>query len=143
MKFDTTGLEDYLTDKDLESDVGVWIVFPGDRKFNIRRAGGSNAAFARAFQAAVKPYDHLVKKGTLDRALGDKIMYKVYADTVVRDWSGIYDIEGEEIPYSPEAAVEYFTLLPDLFAELMGHANDMATFSITQLEQAKDVLGKG
>ncbi len=142
LKFDTAGLESYLPDHLRESEIGVWLSFPGDRKFRCLRAGGSNKRFIRAFQAAIKPHRRQMDRGTLDPEVSEQIMREVYSRTVVLDWKGIKDAEGQDVPYSPEAAVELFKAVPEMFNDITTLCADMAVFTDGELEDAKQVLGE-
>lgn len=140
-RFDLTGLEGYVTDRALEQE-GVWVAFPGDREFLILRAGGSNREFARALSAVLKPYRRQIEKGTLDPSVSEGLMRQLYARHIIKDWRGIKDAAGNQVPYSVEACVEFMTALPDLFSDIVTMATEMATFSRESMEEAKAVLGE-
>ena len=142
MKFDKSDLGDYLTDETLESEVGVWFKFPGNRRFRMLRAGGSNKRFSRAFQAALRPHKRDLDKGTLDMEIQDEIMRQCYAKHVGVDWDGIKTEDGAAVPYSADAALEFFRAFPNLFADLVTLASDMAQFSEERIEEAKETLGE-
>jgi hypothetical protein len=44
------------------------------------------------------------------------------------NWEGVKDAEGNEVPFTPEAALEFLEELPDLVAKLMVYANDYNTY---------------
>jgi hypothetical protein len=136
MKFDLNGLETYQTDKELESQIGIWLKFPGDRKIHVLRAGGSNTKFIRIFNNKIKPHERQMKRGTLDPDLSNDIIIDAYLEAVVLGWSGFKDEEGNEIPYSKEAARELFKALPELFNDVVNYASDLALF---QEEEAKEI----
>ena len=140
--FDSAGLDDYMTDSTLESEVGVVVVFPRGRKFRILRAGGSNQRFNRAFQAAIRPHRRAMERGTMDLEESQEIMRRVYAKYVVIDWEGIRDSEGKEIPYSVQAAELFFEAFPNLFDDLVRLATEMSLFSEKTIEEAKQALGE-
>lgn len=142
MQFDTKGLEGYLTNKTLESEFGVWLKFPGGRRFRVLRAGGANRRFTRAFQTAIRPHRQTMERRGLDVELSDQIMREVYSKHVVIDWEGIKDADGNEVPYSPGAAIQFFAVVPELFAEIATLAQNMATFSQETVEEAKKELGE-
>ena len=142
MKFDKTGLDGYITDRNIESETGVWIKFPQGRKFCILRAGGANKKFSRALQKAVKPYRRQLEKNTLDPDVADKLFQSVYARHVVIDWDGINDEDGTPVPCTPENIEAFFEAFPEIFKELSDAAGDMATFSEETLKEAAEVLGE-
>lgn len=139
--FDTTGLENYLSNELMENEQGVWVTFPGDRSIHILRAGGSNHKFNRTFQNAVRPLKRKMDNGTLSVTESNELMYKVYARSVVIGWKGITD-GGKPVPCTESSVVEFFKTFPELFDELMGYAQDRLTFLQEVLVEAKTELGK-
>jgi hypothetical protein len=142
MQFDTTGLEGYITDRDIEGKEGVWLKFPGDREFLVLRAGGSNSAFSRRFQQLIKPHRKQIDRGTLDPQVSDDLMRQAYCETVVKDWRGIKDPMGTPIPWSKEAGMAFFAAFPELFSEVVELASSYTTFQHAEVEEAKEVLGE-
>lgn len=142
MQFDKTGLGDYLTDETLESEVGIWLKFPGGRRFRVLRAGGSNKKFLRALNAAIRPHKRAMDRGTMDVETSDEIMRSIYAKHVVVDWDGIKDEKGKKVPCTPENVAEFFKVFPNLFSDLTTLATDMAQFSEDRIEEAKETLGE-
>lgn len=143
MQFDKSGLESYITDKQIEASIGVWLPpFPGDRRIKVLRAGGSNKRFSRAFQTAIKPHRRAMERGTMDQDVSDAIMRDVYAKHVVVDWKNINDAEGNPAPCTPENVAAFFDAFPEIFSEVIAYAGEMATFSEENLEEAKETLGE-
>lgn len=140
--FDSAGLEGYVTDESRESVTGVWLGFPGERKFKCLRAGGSNKKFLRTFQHLIKPHRRQMERGTLDTDISDDIMRRVYAKTIVLDWKGINDAKKQPVPFNQQNVVAFFMAFPEVFNDLVTLCSDMATFSEEQLEEAKEVLGE-
>ncbi len=141
-KFDTRGLASYIPDRELESVEGVWLRFPGGRAFRCLRAGGSNKKFIRMFQAKIKPYRRQVDSGTLDTEVSDEIMRDVYVHTVVLDWEGIKDGDGNDVPFDRETAKDFFKVVPELFNEVVAQCADMSNFAQDEIEEAKEILGE-
>jgi len=142
MEFDKSGLETYLTDKDLEAIDGVWLKFPGDRKVHILRAGGSNSKFSRTAATITKPYQRQIQRGTIDPEKVTELMLDIYLQSVILDWKGFKDAEGKEIPYSREVAREFFTQVPEMFSELMELAGDLALFQDQEVEETSKHMGE-
>ena len=142
MQFDKTGLEGYITDREVESDIGTWLPpFPNGRRFRIKRAGGANRKFARAFQAAIKPYKRQIDREELDPDISERILREVYARHIVVDWEGIKDTEGNEVPCTPENVEAFFAAIPEIFTEVRSYADTAATFAEQNLEEAEDSVG--
>lgn len=142
MQFDTTGLETYITNPDLESTTGVWLDFPGDRAFLVFRAGGSNEAYGRKFQHLIKPYRRQLDKGTISKEVSDNILRHVYAETVIKDWRGIKDDKGKPVPYSVENCIEFLKAFPELFNDIQSLAGELATFNMENVEEAQVAVGE-
>ncbi len=138
--FSKRGLENYSTDQSLESSRGVWIDY-GDRAFQVLRAGGSNHRYVRALAAALRPHARAISKRTMDPAKLRQIYWDLFARHVVIGWRGIQDTEGNDIPFSEEAALAFFESFPDLFDEIKDYAEDMGTFAEEGIEEAAETLG--
>ena len=141
MKFETKGLDNYITDPELESE-GVWLKFPEDRKLCVRRAGGANKKYLRTAQSAIKPFKRQLDRGTMDPEEINRLMREVYAKTIVADWSGINDETGTPVPCTPENVKAFFDAFPEIFADVMDSASDLATYAEREIEEAKEVLGE-
>lgn len=144
LKFDTTGLEDYITSEMLEQE-GLWLEnFPGGRAFRVKRAGGSNRQYAKRLTAAIKPYRNS-RTGIegIDPAVQDRIMRHVYAQTVVVDWRGIDDVEGDPVPFSPANVEAFFEAFPEIFRDVMTLAGEATMFSERRVQEAEEALGEG
>lgn len=141
MKFDRKGLDNYITDPELETE-GVWLKFPGDRKICIRRAGGANKRYLRLAQTAIKPFKRQIERGTMDPGETDRVMREVYAKSIVSDWEGIDDENGAPVPCTVENIVAFFNAFPEIFAEVLEYAGEMATFAEREIEEAQEVLGE-
>lgn len=141
MDFDTSELNSYITNEDLEASIGVWIKFQGGVRLRCLRAGGSNRKYARALQAAIRPHKRQVDRGTLDDEVSNDILRDVYAKHVVKDWEGVKTTDGQEVPYAPSACVEFFRAVPELFNELVTVASEMSTFAEDRVKEAEEALG--
>lgn len=141
-EFDTTGLETYATDADREASEGVWLKFPGNRRFRVLRAGGANKKFGRVFSRVIKPYKRQIDRNTLDPETSDDLMLQVYLEAVILDWDGFKDVKGREIPYSPEAARAFLKQFPEVFTDIVNFASEAATFQEREVTEAAEDLGK-
>ena len=139
--FETSGLESYMTDSDKE-EKGVWLEFPGDRAFKVKRAHSSNQPYARALQHAMKPYRRQIEKGTLDNAVSERILREVNCRHIIIDWDGIKTSDGEMVPYGYEAAIAFFTQFDELFDDVIKLASDAATFGVDDEEEVAETLGE-
>ena len=125
----------FETDNALEQS-GV-VVDYGPFRVTIARAGGSNQPYTKALERAVQPYKRAIATNSLDEETQRKIMYKVYSETVVKNWEvkvgdewrpGIEAPNGETLPFNPENVLLTFNNLPDLFADLQQQAQNQVLY---------------
>lgn len=134
----------FETESNLERD-GVTIEYGTNSKgdpmqITIARAGGSNVQFLKRLEALMKPYRRLLDTGqSLPKELNDKLQRELYADTIVKGMSGFEERDGTPIPYTKEAVMSLFARLPNLFIDIIGQAQQMATYrSAEREEEAKN-----
>jgi len=83
--------------------------------------------YTRILEAKTRPYrrqfDELTRntnkelnQDTLD--LANTFMKEAFAEAVILDWTGITNVKGKKVVYSPEAATKLLIDLSDLFVEL-------------------------
>ena len=58
---------------------------------------------------------------------------KAFVRNCVKGWNNISNIEGEELPYSNEAALELLVQLPDLVEDLIKFASDNENYRIEEI----------
>ena len=145
LMFDTTGLEEFLPDKSLETEEGVWFELPGGRRICCKRAGGSNMEFRRAFARAIRPYRQDMDRGTLDNETSDKILLDVYCKTIFLQlvYRFSTDEDGNKIAYSEEMVREFFRQVPEMLAYVVDKATDAASFVDWEATAAKKPLPAG
>lgn len=122
----------FATDKNVERD-GVWINYGPNAKgepimVRVARAGGSNRAFANRHEALTKPYRRLIQADQMDKEVMEKLMHQLYAETVVKEWTGVLDDDNNAITFSAEAVQEQFRLYPDFFADVVDNSTKLALF---------------
>lgn len=124
---------DFLSNKDLEQD-GVPLLFGKNAKgdmisLTIRRAGGSNTAFTKRYDALMKPYRRLEQMGKLDPDVQREIMHTLYAETVVAGWSGVLDSDNKtELAFSVEACKRLFEVSEQVFSEVVNTSMNAAVY---------------
>jgi hypothetical protein len=58
------------------------------------------------------------------------------SETLVTGWSGIYDRDGEELPFSVETCKKVLTDLPQLRENIWEEANRVANFMMGDREES-------
>lgn len=128
----------FQTDSTLERE-GVWVDYGHNERghttrFLMARAGGANVRFQAVSEHETKPYRRMLQQDMLTPEIANKILMNVYAKAVVKNWEGVLDEQGEEMPYSQENVIILFTKLPDLFKDLQSVASQGSHFRMTALE---------
>lgn len=100
----------------------------------IARAGGANAQYQKLMEARVKPYRRQIQNETIEKALIDKILRQVYAETIVLGWENVEDENGKELPFNVENCIKLFEDLPDLFQDIQEQSQRAALFRQAILE---------
>ncbi len=102
--------------------------------FTLARAGGANTKFSKAMEVKTRPYRRQIQEDTMDISLANKLLIEAFAETVVLGWEGITTADGKEVEFTPEAAIQLFTDLPDLFNELREAAAKQANFRAAEVQ---------
>lgn len=143
----------YQTNKDLEKS-GVVFTPDSTTAITIARAGGSNVQFSKMLDFKAKPYRRQIESGTLDPQLDRRMMAEIYAETIVRNWETLVEVDGKPqlvqgieampdapegtythtpdknglVPFNAKNVVSTFLLLPDLFIDVQREAQSIANF---------------
>lgn len=79
----------------------------GDIEFKVR--GSQNEDARRLRDRLLNALPREQRQGNVDPKAIDAIMAKVAAETIILDWRNIADEDGNNVPFSKETALEYFT----------------------------------
>lgn len=129
------------TDKDAEKK-GVWLVY-GTAGIRVRRAAKSNRRYKVTLEEKLAPYRRLLESGVTrtddatERAL-ERVMMEVYAESIVTEWRGIEDPEGNELPFTTENFIKVMTDLPDLWDDVRRGAGEMDLFAVVSEGEQKN-----
>ena len=127
----------FETDSNLEKD-GIWIDY-GPFAFKIARAGGSNEKYKRMLQARMKPYRRQIQNETMSEEKAQTILLETFVDAVLLDWRDVADREGNVMDFNRENALQLFSDLKDLLADLQTQAQKISNF---RREEVEEDLGK-
>lgn len=107
--------------------------------FIISRMGKSNKAYAKALEAATRPYRRQVDLGTLKNEIAENLFMGVFVDVVLKGWKNVVGVNGELLAYSKEAAIVLLTELPDVYERLQEEAKLASNFRDSSMdEEAKN-----
>lgn len=135
------GFSDYDTDSDIESVKGVDLKFETGETITVLRAGGANKKYSRTLQKLSRPVKRRIDNGSITMEESEALMIKVFAQSVVIDWAGVVDIDGNEVPCTPLNVEALFTQKRDLFREVQNFASSIESFRKQELEEAAEELG--
>lgn len=120
---------------------GVWLDF-GDGRIRVRRAGGSNRRYLTTFAAKTKPFRHAIQTGTLSTEKEQELLQEVYWESVIVDWEGIHDRQGNEMEFSRDNFKRLMSDLPELWAAIRNECESMRNFQDAENEADGEELGK-
>ncbi len=130
--------KEYGTDKNLEKNGFLYIHEPKTDEasaqcYVLARAGGSNVKFLSAVDRLYRPHR---KKGLekMSFAVQRTLMVEAFAEAVVLDWEGILDKDDNDIPYSKDNVIKFFTDLPDLFDIVQTEAMELSNYLMEEIE---------
>lgn len=130
----TTNLYDMFgTDEDFERE-GIWYAFSEETKFRLARAGGANLRFAKSLEAKTRPYRRQIENESIDNELANNLLLEAFVETVLLDWQGVKDRDGNDLPYSKDNALKLLKDLPDLYLELRTEAARLSNFRTKEIE---------
>lgn len=123
----------------IDLDLGVCVI-------TLARAGGTNQAYNAAMERVMRNHGRAIQNGLLGEHLSREILYRVYADTVVKNWQtrrgdklapGIeQDGSDELLPVTADNIAATFAALPDLFLECKLAAESQQYFRQSVLDNA-------
>lgn len=139
----------YLTDQNILKE-GIWYE-DEDVRIKVTYAGDENARYTKMLKAMLKPYETRIRNDNFPDSEFQKILAKVYAATVVLEWEvkkyendedevgtfvpGVYDENGEIMPYGEGSVVLGFQYGKRLFNDIVKLATNFNLFRQDQKEE--------
>lgn len=115
------------------AETGVEQVYRGV-KLKIARA--NNTRFKKIFRRLTQPYSDQLAKGLMDEQVSEEIYLQCVADAILVGWSN-FKVDGDDIPYTTENAVELLRNDKDCLDFVMNFANNLDNFLIKDEEDLK------
>lgn len=132
----------FETDTTLEKK-GIVLDY-GPFRVTIARAGGANDRYAKVLERESKPYRRALETQTMDATIALKMMYKVYAESIVLNWEvlqknksykkGIEGPKGNLLPFTKDNVIATFMALQDLYLDIFDQAQLSALFRQEDLD---------
>lgn len=126
---------DLQADDGLENE-GIDLDFGHGRSIRVARSGGGNRKYRAALTEEYKKNKSLLDRGTLDDDEAGAMLRKVFARTVVLDWSGWLDSKGEEIPFTWDSCMELFKEAPEIFRIVQDESEKFSNFARKEEEDS-------
>jgi hypothetical protein len=122
----------------------------GNCRLTLARAGGANQRYQAAMVAAHKKHGRAAELDVMPDEVGRRIVYEIWAETVVKLWEtdvapegeapdwkpGIDDGNGGLLPFTVENAIAFFTEVPDFFLEVKKTAENAQFYRQSLLDDA-------
>lgn len=136
----------FKTDSQLETQGKKFVIGinedDGSEQFVIlARMGKANKEYIKMVEVKSAPHRAAIEHGSMPEKLSTRIMREVFAHTVVKGWGGLResewtgnDADTKERKYTPEAAIELFEQLPDLYDDWADKARAASNFRSEQLK---------
>lgn len=114
---------------------GVW-EDAGHDDLRVKVARMNNPRYREYLRALGRPLVRRSRRNMLDFDAMEAMTQKAVARYVLLDWKNLEDDEGNEIPYSPDKAFEFFKAYPDFYEAVTEIANDVELFRAEDHEDA-------
>lgn len=122
----------FATDLGLEEE-GVWVDIGEGAQLKVARVG--NPRYRSRVRELSKPYKRQIRADILPEDMSDEIVLRAFSETILLDWKGIEDDNGEPIPYSHENAYELLKGLRDFRTLVADVAQEQETFRRVEAEE--------
>lgn len=133
MDFEIPELDDIFSSNSEAEENGVWTEMTNTMAFKIRAFGAKKVIDLQ--EELNKPYAVLKRAGgKIPEDKAEDIGLKVLAGGVIADWRGLKNKDGEEIPYSAEAAYSLLKKHSRFANFVIGVATDAQQFRIEARE---------
>lgn len=116
----------FKTSKSVEKS-GVWFNIDDKTGFLMKPFKPSNPSIKAAMAVHYKPYARQVQLETIEDEKGREIMIKVLVQACLINWKGVM-IDGVEVAFSKDLAIDFLKGLPELFETLMEYASDFRNY---------------
>jgi len=103
--------------------------------FMVARAGGANRKFSAMLQSEMRPHQNGGGINRVSEDAAQATLVRVMSYTLIKDWDGVTDREGNLVEFSPEECITLLTALPELRDMLYSSAQDISNFAVLEREE--------
>jgi len=128
-------LSQLMTDP-TKNEQGIWVDY--DDGMRLRVCSTSKRAYEEARESLLRPHRRRIRDDRMSPSEIAEVIKPAVARHLLVDWEGLEDEDGNEIPYTPEKALELFNnpLLEDLYVTVMEVAGKAGAFRRDSLEES-------
>lgn len=116
---------------------GVWVTYidhgdegeePCEFEFKLAFMGRANRRWMSMSQQQIRADRHKLESGVMGQEESIDRLMKVFCRTVLLDWRGVNDDQGNALPYTPDHGYELLSECESLYDYLLGEAQDQTNF---------------
>lgn len=127
-------LKGFATDENAEVN-GRWFDLSDTVKVKVARFG--NKEHEEAKRRLQEPYLVQIRNGTLSSDKNEELSVRAMAETILLDWEGIEDVDGNPVEYSQDAAYQALLDNRDFRDMISMLAADSAAYREERQEEAE------
>jgi hypothetical protein len=132
---DTTSLFAMFGASETDSEEGKWFPFNKEISVKVRRFKSKKSRNVR--ERIEAPHKRLNKfGGKISDDVQNDITKEHMAEAILIDWKGVKDKDGNVVPYSKAAAMQFFTLLPEFMDQIATLSLDLDNYR----DEVKDAV---
>ncbi|HMB31922.1 MAG TPA: hypothetical protein VKN82_08875 [Desulfohalobiaceae bacterium] len=124
---------------DLEKEVsGVWFSLSSIDGARVKMAKAGNPKYEKLLRKLYKPHSRLLRKGKdLAKSVQEEISTTLLVETLLLDWEGFPDANGNDVPYSKGEARALLNdpELKEFKEEVQGFAEESGEFALEMDEE--------
>lgn len=131
-------LSAYKTDRKREIE-GRWV--SGSRGGQYRVARISNPKYKAYRDRLLKPHRRSIDADSMDPEKLRELLARAVARHILLDWKDVEDDDGKPIVYTSQVGEQALIEVPDLYDEILRHADNFEDFALEQQEADAETLG--
>ena len=110
----------------------VWFEGEGGQEFLVARADNSN--YTSLMERLKRPHQRKLEQKKLDGQVIMDILYKAMSQAILLDWRGVNDIDGNQVPYTPEAGYDALSENIDFKEQISAYSYEEGAYFKTKVK---------
>jgi hypothetical protein len=131
MKFDRSIQQVYGRDDDLEKNgvpVDFYLLATDKITIYVARAGTGNDRYQQEIAKKIYGLQGVVSFDNLPAEQRRRIWQEIYADSIIKDWEGVRDEEGNPVPFNRENVLEFLGTFDEIWERIFSVSRDFSNF---------------